>query len=149
MNRPSKLASILLFIAVISFGTLFVSAETSSTTTISDASQENDRELGRRPKPSSTQPTCPYTSLDDLQPYEKFPTVSNVPDGNGRRHAFQPPADGKVTLVCCESTAGPLSIAVHENWAPLGAQNFLNMVTSNYFSSKIAMFRCIQNWLCQ
>ncbi|GFH54024.1 hypothetical protein CTEN210_10500 [Chaetoceros tenuissimus] len=92
---------------------------------------------------------CSYQSLNDLKPYERFPKASSAKDGNGRRHMVDPPKDGKVTLVCCELTKGSMSIAIHHNWAPRGAQRFLDMVKDEYFSSKVAMMRCIKNFLCQ
>lgn len=93
--------------------------------------------------------SCQYNSLSDLKDYEINPQQSDSVDGNGRRHAFQPPKDGIITLVCCETTAGPLSIAVHDRWAPLGAERFLNMVKTGYFSSKVALMRCVRNFICQ
>ena len=69
-----------------------------------------------------------------------------------------------------------LQILVHPSWAPLGAERFLQMVNSNYFSSKVvsravslwcnfteatlisfqlalstpkALMRCVKNFLCQ
>lgn len=36
-------------------------------------------------------------------------------------HIVAPP-EGDVTIVCCQSTKGPLNIAVHKDWAPLGAE---------------------------
>ena len=44
---------------------------------------------------------------------------------------------------------GPLTIAVHPSWAPLGAGRFLEMVDVKFFSSKIAMFRALENFLVQ
>jgi len=93
--------------------------------------------------------SCEYKSLSDLKDYESYPQVSELVDGNKRRHAYEPPKDGFVTLVCCDTTAGPLSVAVHENWAPLGAERFLDMVKDNYFSSKVALMRCVRNFICQ
>jgi peptidyl-prolyl cis-trans isomerase A (cyclophilin A) len=92
---------------------------------------------------------CIYKSLEDLKSFERIPVASKDHDGNGRRHMVDPPQGGKVTLVCCDTTKGPMSIAVHRNWAPLGSQRFLDMVTDNYFSSKVAMMRCMKNFLCQ
>lgn len=98
---------------------------------------------------SSSSIPCEYKSFSDLKDYEAHPQVSESKDGNNRRHAFQPPKDGEINLVCCETTAGPMSIAVHNNWAPLGAARFLDMVKSEYFSSKVALMRCVHNFLCQ
>jgi hypothetical protein len=44
-----------------------------------------------------------------------------------REHIVPPPA-GPVTLVCCNTTKGPLNIEVHPTWAPNGARRFLEMV---------------------
>jgi Cyclophilin type peptidyl-prolyl cis-trans isomerase/CLD len=60
-----------------------------------------------------------------------------------------PPPEGTVTLVCCQTTKGPLSIAVHPTWAPIGAKNFLQMVTSGFFSSKVGLFRALKGFLVQ
>ena len=54
-----------------------------------------------------------------------------------------------MTLVCCETTKGILNIAVHPSWAPIGAKNFLNMVESKFFSSKVGLFRALQGFLVQ
>ncbi len=92
---------------------------------------------------------CVYKQLSDLKEYEAHPTVTEDLDGNQRRHAYEPPKDGVVTLVCCTTTAGNISVAVHNTWAPLGAANFLRMVTTKYFSSRVALMRCVRNFLCQ
>jgi cyclophilin family peptidyl-prolyl cis-trans isomerase len=53
-------------------------------------------------------------------------------------------------LVCCQTTVGPWSIAIHHKWAPLGAQRFLDMVEADYFNNQnVPFMRCIHNWLCQ
>ena len=44
---------------------------------------------------------------------------------------------------------GPLNIAVHEKWAPIGAERFLKLVEIKWFSSQIAMFRAVKNFLVQ
>lgn len=85
---------------------------------------------------------CPFMSLSDLSESERFPK-------EGPRHMVAPPADGKMTLVCCQTTQGPWNIAVHHNWAPLGAQRFLEMVRTGYFSTQIPLMRCIKEFLCQ
>jgi hypothetical protein len=64
------------------------------------------------------------------------------------KHRVPPPA-GNVTLVCCESTKGVLNIAVHPTWAPIGASNFLNMVNTHYFESRVPMMRAIKGFLIQ
>lgn len=92
---------------------------------------------------------CEYKSLSDLKSYEIHPQVSESVDGNGRRHAYPPPKDGRVSLVCCNTTIGAMSIAVHHNWAPYGAKRFLDMVNNQYFTSKVALMRCVRNFICQ
>jgi len=112
----------------------------------SEVGLQGDKKSGQQRAASIS---CEYKSLSDLKDYESYPQVSELVDGNKRRHAYEPPKDGFVTLVCCDTTAGPLSVAVHENWAPLGAERFLDMVKDNYFSSKVALMRCVRNFICQ
>jgi len=66
----------------------------------------------------------------------------------GPRHQVEPPAS-RVALVCCETTAGPLSVAVRPRWAPRGAKRFMDMVRGGYFSSKVPLMRCVKGFLCQ
>jgi peptidyl-prolyl cis-trans isomerase A (cyclophilin A) len=87
--------------------------------------------------------SCPYTSLSDLTESELHPRADS-------RHMVTPPDDQDLTLVCCETTAGPWSILVHHAWAPNGAGRFLDMVRSDYFNDqKVPLMRCIHNFLCQ
>jgi peptidyl-prolyl cis-trans isomerase A (cyclophilin A) len=85
---------------------------------------------------------CPYMSLKDLTESELFPQ-------KGTRHMVSPPQDRLLTLVCCETTKGPLSIAAHHNWAPRGAEKFLEMVRAGYFSKTVPLMRCMKGFLCQ
>jgi peptidyl-prolyl cis-trans isomerase A (cyclophilin A) len=92
---------------------------------------------------SKNRPTCPYMSLDDLSDAELHPT-------QGNRHMVTPPADTVLTLVCCQTTAGPWNIVAHHSWAPLGASRFLQMVRADYFNTMtVPLFRCVPNFLCQ
>lgn len=63
-------------------------------------------------------------------------------------HIVDPP-EGPATLVCCQTTKGPLSIAVHEAWAPLGARRFLDMVKTEFFSTKVGLFRALKGFIIQ
>lgn len=83
-----------------------------------------------------------YSSLQDLTDEERYPR-------KGSRHMVDPPKGGKITLVHCDTTAGPWSIAVHHKWAPLGAQRFMEMVKTNYFSNQVPLMRCVKHFLCQ
>ena len=84
------------------------------------------------------------TSLQDLSPSELHPKATST------RYTVDPPADElPITLVTCETTKGLLHMLVHPSWAPLGASRFLRMVSTKYFSSKIAMMRCLKGFLCQ
>jgi cyclophilin family peptidyl-prolyl cis-trans isomerase len=101
--------------------------------------------------------SCPYRSLKDLTEVERHPRATS------ERHTVDPPKDDNatVTLVCCQTTQGPWSIAVHESWAPLGSRRFLEMVRSGYFNSQpgaaedederhgVPLMRCVPNFLCQ
>ena len=99
--------------------------------------QQQDVPTGDSPPPS-----CPYKSFQDLTDEERYPS-------KGARHMVSPPKGGLAVLVCCETTAGPWSIVVHEQWAPRGARRFLEMVQGGYFDSRVPLMRCIQNYLCQ
>lgn len=73
------------------------------------------------------------------------------PKAGPNRHIVNPPSDGTtpVTLVTCTTTVGQIHILVHPSWAPIGAAHFLDMVNTKYFSSKVALMRCIKGFLCQ
>lgn len=94
------------------------------------------------PESTTKQFPCSYRSLSDLPRRELYPT-------QGDRHMINPPLGGKVSLVCCTTTAGPLNIMAHHKWAPHGAQRFMAMVTSGYFDSSVPFMRCLKGFLCQ
>lgn len=86
---------------------------------------------------------CGYnTGLKNLTEAELHPVA-------GERHMITPPQGGKISLVCCETTKGNLAIVAHHKWAPIGAENFLKMVTTGYFDSTVPMMRCLEGFLCQ
>ena len=91
---------------------------------------------------SISESPCQYKSLSDLSEEELQPV-------QGSRHMVTPPIGGKLSLVCCQTTAGPLSIVAHHKWAPNGAEHFMDMVTSGYMNSGVPMMRCVKNFLCQ
>jgi cyclophilin family peptidyl-prolyl cis-trans isomerase len=66
-----------------------------------------------------------------------------------KRHILVPPIGGKLSLVCCSTTAGPLEIVVYYKWAPFCAEGFMEMVTSGYFTSGIPLMQCIKGFLCK
>jgi peptidyl-prolyl cis-trans isomerase A (cyclophilin A) len=92
--------------------------------------------------PMEVDNNCPYSQLDDLTEDELHPK-------QGDRHMITPPPGGKLTLVCCQTTKGPMNIVAHHQWAPLGAARFVQMVTSAYFQTGVPMMRCIPKFLCQ
>ena len=92
--------------------------------------------------PKKTIP-CIYKGLDSVSADDLHPVAGK------QRYLVTPPADGKVSLVCCDTTKGPLSILAHQNWAPLGSKQFVNMVQAGYFNSGIPMMRCVPGFLCQ
>lgn len=57
-------------------------------------------------------------------------------------HGFQHPR------VECQTTKGPLVIEVYRDWAPLGADRFLELVQDNFYTD-IAFFRCVKRFLTQ
>lgn len=89
---------------------------------------------------------CPYVHLTDLSDTERHPVATKT------RYMVDPPKGGKLQLVCCHTTAGSMSIAVHHKWAPLGAERFVSMVESGYFNDErgaVPFMRCISGFLCQ
>ena len=57
--------------------------------------------------------------------------------------------DSPVTAkVQCETTKGSLTINVHRDWAPLGADRFVNLVKDGFYTD-IAFFRCVKGFLTQ
>ena len=74
--------------------------------------------------------------------------TSLPPDHFTKPHLVRPPP-GEVTIVCCETTKGIINIAVHLTWAPLGARRFLDMVESEFFHTKVPLFRALKNFLIQ
>lgn len=50
--------------------------------------------------------------------------------------------------VQCQTTKGPLTIEVYRDWAPLGADRFLELVSDNFFTD-IAFYRCVKRFLTQ
>lgn len=47
------------------------------------------------------------------------------------------PMDGRIAFVSCSTTEGNIKLAIHEAWAPLGANRFLDLVESNFFSTQV------------
>eukprot|EP00550_Attheya_septentrionalis_P002707 CAMPEP_0198291796 /NCGR_PEP_ID=MMETSP1449-20131203/9200_1 /TAXON_ID=420275 /ORGANISM="Attheya septentrionalis, Strain CCMP2084" /LENGTH=260 /DNA_ID=CAMNT_0043990479 /DNA_START=107 /DNA_END=886 /DNA_ORIENTATION=+ len=84
---------------------------------------------------SETKTGCPISSISELSEVELYPVA-------GERHMVTPPMGGKVSLVCCSSTKGNLSVLLHERWAPRGVARLLEMVASRYFQSGVPLFRC-------
>jgi cyclophilin family peptidyl-prolyl cis-trans isomerase len=97
----------------------------------------------------SIHPPCPYMKFNDLTDTERHPKAGNGTTTGWDRHMVTPPNNGNMTLVCCHTTVGPWNIVVHTNWAPIGAQRFLDMVQSSYFDSSVPFMRCIKDFLCQ
>jgi len=50
--------------------------------------------------------------------------------------------------VRCVTSKGPLDIEIYPDWAPRGAQRFLELVRENFYTD-IAMFRTVDNFLTQ
>jgi cyclophilin family peptidyl-prolyl cis-trans isomerase len=103
---------------------------------------DDDAGAGASSKADASSFQCPYTSLKDLTKSELFPQ-------KGSRHMVDPPQDRLLTLVCCETTKGPLSITAHHNWAPRGAEKFIEMVRVGYFAKTVPLMRCMKGFLCQ
>mmetsp|Transcript_52 Transcript_52/g.54 ORF Transcript_52/g.54 Transcript_52/m.54 type:complete len:276 (-) Transcript_52:78-905(-) len=52
-------------------------------------------------------------------------------------------------VVKCDTTKGPFRIHVVEDWAPLGASRFREMVESGFYNDGVAFFRVVTNFLVQ
>ena len=72
----------------------------------------------------------------------------DVPERDTVRHIVTPPA-GPIDLVCCKSTKGSFTIAVHPSWAPHGAARFMDMVHSRFFETRVGLFRSLKGFLVQ
>jgi peptidyl-prolyl cis-trans isomerase A (cyclophilin A) len=51
-------------------------------------------------------------------------------------------------IVSCETTQGLLRIEIYEDWSPLGAKRFLDLVKDDFYTD-IALFRCVKKFLVQ
>eukprot|EP00242_Pyramimonas_sp_CCMP2087_P006032 CAMPEP_0198225514 /NCGR_PEP_ID=MMETSP1445-20131203/101393_1 /TAXON_ID=36898 /ORGANISM="Pyramimonas sp., Strain CCMP2087" /LENGTH=198 /DNA_ID=CAMNT_0043905049 /DNA_START=234 /DNA_END=827 /DNA_ORIENTATION=- len=58
------------------------------------------------------------------------------------------PVLGDLVLVRCETTKGPIRIDVHPDWAPLGAQRFLELVNTRFFDD-VGLTRVVKGFLVQ
>lgn len=54
----------------------------------------------------------------------------------------------EIVKVHCTSTKGPFQIDVHPSWSPIGADRFLDMVRSGFFT-EVAMLRVLAGFLVQ
>eukprot|EP01039_Chlorochromonas_danica_P011240 gene11241-12538_t len=53
-----------------------------------------------------------------------------------------------VFRVSCETTKGQIEIEVYPEWAPVGAQHFLELVVDGFYTN-ISLFRCVPRFLTQ
>lgn len=53
-----------------------------------------------------------------------------------------------VIRVSCETTKGQIEIEVYPEWAPVGAQHFLELVVDGFYTN-ISFFRCVPRFLTQ
>mmetsp|Transcript_36846 Transcript_36846/g.47611 ORF Transcript_36846/g.47611 Transcript_36846/m.47611 type:complete len:484 (-) Transcript_36846:1050-2501(-) len=59
------------------------------------------------------------------------------------------PKSKEGVVVECLTTKGSVYIEVMKEWAPYGAERFIRLVNSNFFSSKVALFRVVPEQLVQ
>lgn len=58
-------------------------------------------------------------------------------------------ANSNVTSkISCETTKGPLLFEIYRDWAPNGADRFVELVQTGFFTD-IALFRCVKDFLTQ
>lgn len=77
-------------------------------------------------------------------PLQQDPGLPAGPEAPARPGPF-----GATKIVRCNTTAGPLRIAVHDAWAPHGAKRFVDMVANGFFSTRVALFRAVRGFICQ
>lgn len=53
-----------------------------------------------------------------------------------------------ISTVRCDTTKGPITIEIYNDWAPNGAERFLNLVRDGFYTD-IAMFRTVDKFLSQ
>lgn len=56
--------------------------------------------------------------------------------------------DMLTSKVICDTTKGQFTIDVYRAWAPIGADRFIKLVKSNFYTD-IAFFRCVEGFLTQ
>jgi len=57
-------------------------------------------------------------------------------------------SDATAAFVQCKSTKGSFVIEVLQDWSPLGARRFLDLVEVGFFTD-IGLYRCVENFLTQ
>ena len=65
--------------------------------------------------------------------------------GGGRAALPEPIVTARVH---CETTKGPLDLEIYREWAPRGADRFLELVRDGFYTD-IAFFRCVEGFLTQ
>jgi peptidyl-prolyl cis-trans isomerase A (cyclophilin A) len=98
-----------------------------------------------KPAPSQSSVLSRSTSVGAPLDSRCFKSIDEI----NYEHHIVPPPPGPVTLVCCMTTKGPLNMAIHKSWAPVGAANFLNMIKFGFFDQKVALFRALKGFLVQ
>ena len=122
-----------------------------------DMTDRVERKLQRKLVHQQASP-CPIRSMHDLSKDELYPK-------KGPRHMVTPPKGGVHSLACCTTTAGLLSLVIHQQWAPHGARRARAMIKSGYFrrhandnvepnennkpKGSVPIAKCIDNILCQ
>jgi cyclophilin family peptidyl-prolyl cis-trans isomerase len=101
----------------------------------------------RSVKPSEKKPT---SNIEPRQIKLSHPGCQRDLSAENSVHMVPPPA-GPVSVVCCDTSEGPLSIAVHHAWAPIGAQRFMDMVRDGFFGGNpgVSLFRALKAFLVQ
>ena len=72
-------------------------------------------------------------------------TSSTIYFSHGKTFDEKPRPTAKVV---CETTKGSLTIDVHKEWAPLGAERFVTLVKEGFYTD-IALYRCVAKFLTQ
>ncbi|WP_255990633.1 peptidylprolyl isomerase [Chitinolyticbacter albus] len=91
-----------------------------------------------------------YANLDAGSPSQAQPSTvaATAAKPAVTPQASSATASNSAITVRCDTTRGPLDIAVKPEWSPKGAERFLQLVDDGHFND-MPLFRCVAGFLCQ
>lgn len=117
-------------------GVLFLAAGCSKGGAAQDAAEP---EKLREPEPAEAEVEEPAMQTEESEEAQAEPAAEAEPEQ----------AEGEnVVTVKLETTKGEIIIDVHTDWAPLGAERFLELVRAGYYND-VAFFRVMKGFMAQ